>query len=105
MRAKIYTPARNAMQSGQAKTGGWVFEYAPVAPKRTDPLMGWSGSKGAINQIRMNFDTKEAAIAYAQSKGVEYDVVESSSRTRKPIIRKMGYAENFVPDRRMPWTH
>ena len=105
MRAKIYTPARNAMQSGQAKTGEWVFEYAPVAPKSTDPLMGWTGSKGALNQVRMVFETKEAAIAYAEKKGVAFDVVDCAARTRKPIIRKMGYAENFVPNRRVPWTH
>ena len=29
MRARIYQPAKTAMQSGTAKTTGWVLEFAP----------------------------------------------------------------------------
>ncbi len=105
MRVRIYQPARSAMQSGTAKTHEWLLEAAPLAPKKRDPLMGWSGSKGAMSQVKMRFASKEEAIEYAQSKGLDYDIVESPARKRKPNIRKLGYAENFVPNRRMPWTH
>ena len=39
MTARIYLPARNAMQSGQSKDK-WVLEYEPESPRRIEPLMG-----------------------------------------------------------------
>ncbi len=105
MYARIYKPAPSAMQSGPSKSSEWIVEAAPQSPKKRDPLMGWSGSKGATAQIKMRFSSKEDAISYAEARGLEYDVIESNPRKRKPNIRKMGYAENFVPTRRMPWTH
>ena len=41
MRARIYQPARNAMQSGTAKTRDWVLEYAASSARSVDPLMGF----------------------------------------------------------------
>ncbi len=34
MSARIYSPARTAMQSGKAKTGRWVLEFEPEEPRR-----------------------------------------------------------------------
>ncbi|NIM09025.1 MAG: ETC complex I subunit, partial [Planctomycetales bacterium] len=62
MQARIYQPARNAMQSGTAKTHEWVLEFAPDAERKVDPLMGWTGSPDTQSQVRMKFPTKEAAI-------------------------------------------
>ena len=105
MRAKIYSPARNPMQSGQAKTGHWVLEFQQSSSKSVDPLMGWSGSKGTSGQIRMSFESKDAAIQYAQAQNLNYDIIEIEARKRKFNIRKQGYAENFSTNRRQPWTH
>ncbi len=105
MRARIFQPARSAMQSGTAKTHEWFLEMAPQAPKKRDPLMGWSGSKGVAGQIKMRFASKEEAVRYAEEKGWAYEVIEAAARKRKPNIRPMGYAENFTPNRRTPWTH
>ncbi len=105
MRARIYKPARSAMQSGTAKTHEWLLEMAPQAPKKRDPLMGWSGSKGTANQIKMRFKSKEEAMQYAIDRGMDFDVIDTVARKRKHNIRPLGYAENFVPSRRMPWTH
>lgn len=103
MRARIYQPAKTAMQSGTAKTTGWVLEFAPVSPREIDPLMGWTSSDDMESQIHLRFDTREAAEAYAQSKGLAYDVAERSAR--KPVIRQRGYGENFATDRKGVWTH
>ncbi len=105
MHVRIYQPARSAMQSGTAKTHEWLLEAAPQSPKKRDPLMGWSGSKGTNSQIKMRFATKEEAIKYAEEHGYAYEIFETPARKRKPNIRKLGYAENFVPNRRLPWTH
>lgn len=103
MRARIYKPARNAMQSGTAKTRQWVLEFAPSSPREVDPLMGWTSSSDTQTQVRLKFDSKEAALDYAKDHGIDAQVFEP--KTRKPNIRARGYAENFAVDRRSPWTH
>ncbi|MDA7428088.1 ETC complex I subunit [Primorskyibacter aestuariivivens] len=103
MRARIYKPARNAMQSGTAKTRQWVLEFAPSSPREVDPLMGWTSSSDTQAQVRLKFDSKEAALDYAKDHGIDAQVFEP--KTRKPNIRARGYAENFAVDRRSPWTH
>jgi len=76
MRARIYQPAKTAMQSGMGKAKTWVLEFAPMAEKELDPLMGWTSSGDTQSQVRLRFESREAAEAYAQSKGIEYDLVE-----------------------------
>ena len=44
MTARIYKPARTAMQSGTAKTKEWVLDYEPEQRRVIDPLMGWTSS-------------------------------------------------------------
>jgi NADH dehydrogenase len=103
MRARIYQPARTAMQSGTAKAKGWVLEFAPAAAREVDPLMGWTSSGDTQAQVKLRFDTREAALAYAEEKGIEAEVTEP--KARKPVIRPRGYGENFATDRRGAWTH
>lgn len=103
MRARIYKPARNAMQSGTAKTRLWILEFAQGASKEVDPLMGWTGSADTQSQVRLRFETLEAAEEYARDRGIEYDVAQP--KTRAANIRPRGYGENFATDRRGAWTH
>lgn len=103
MRARIYQPAKTAMQSGTAKTKTWVLEYAPASSREVDPLMGWTSSDDTQSQVRLRFDTAEAAEDYAKARGIEYDLVQP--KMRKPVIRARGYGENFATDRKGAWTH
>jgi NADH dehydrogenase len=103
MRARIYQPARNAMQSGTAKTKGWVLEFAPSSAREVDPLMGWTSSSDTATQVRLRFETREDAEDYARANGLEFEVLVPQSR--KPNIRPMGYGENFATSRRGAWTH
>jgi len=103
MRARIYQPAKTAMQSGSAKTHQWVLEFAPASEREVDPLMGWTSSTDTQSQVRLKFETREAAEVYAAEKGIEYDLVEP--KPRKPVIRARGYGENFATDRKGAWTH
>ena len=102
MRVRIYQPARNAMQSGNARTKKWVMEFPPQG-RDIDPLMGWTSSSDTQTQVRMTFESKEAALAYALKHGIEVVVVPAHER--KLNIRAGGYGENFSPSRREPWTH
>ena len=103
MPARIYRPARTAMSSGTAKTKHWVLEYAPASAREVDPLMGWTSSSDTQTQVKLQFDTKEAALEYANDHGLE--VVVQDPKVRKPNIRARGYGENFATDRRGAWTH
>lgn len=103
MRARIYKPARTAMQSGQAKTKEWVLDYAPATEREIDPLMGWTSSDDTQRQVRLRFDTQEAAEAYARENGIEVEV--QAPQSRKPNIRPGGYGENFATNRKGNWTH
>jgi len=92
MTARIYCPSKNAMQSGRAKTHRWVLEFAPSSAKTVDPLMGWTGSRDMkADQLKLTFETREAAIAYAERNGIDYRVMEH--QTRKIVPKS--YADNF----------
>lgn len=103
MRARIYQPAKTAMSSGQAKTRTWILDFAPDSPRSVDPLMGWTSTSDMQSQVRLRFDSKEAALAYAREHGIDAQVLEP--KKRKANIRPRGYAENFAFDRRTAWTH
>ncbi len=103
MRARIYQPAKTAMSSVLGKTQHWVLEFVPAAPREVDPLMGWTSSADTQSQVRLTFDTREAAEAYAREHGIEAQVFEP--KKRKPNIRPRGYGENFATNRRGVWTH
>ena len=101
MLARIHRPAKNAMQSGKAKTKDWVLEFEPSSAKNPDPLMGWTQSQDTRGQVVMKFETKEEAVAYAQTHGIAFQLIEP--KTVKPIIK--AYADNFAYTRKQPWTH
>jgi hypothetical protein len=101
MRARIYRPARNAMQSGKARTKLWLLEYEAEAPRTIDPLMGWTSSGDMRQQVTLEFDTAEEAIAYADANGIAYQVFEPHVPTPRP----KAYSDNFKFDRRVPWSH
>lgn len=103
MRARIYQPARTAMSSGTAKTKTWVLDYAPASARDVDPLMGWTSSDDTQSQVRLRFASKEAALEYANSNGIDAMVFEP--KKRKPNVRAGGYGENFATKRREVWTH
>lgn len=101
--ARIYKPAKTAMQSGTAKTHDWVLEFAPASAREVDPLMGWTSSGDTQAQVKLRFETKEAALAYAAEKGI--DVIVQDPKERRPNLRPGGYGENFATNRRGAWTH
>ena len=79
------------MQSGRANTKLWSLVLADDSKTSRDGLMGWHGGTNTVNQVRLNFPTKEDAIEYAKKNDLEYEVLESSERK---VISK-SYADNF----------
>ena len=99
--ARIFRPAKTAMQSGRGRTRSWVLEYAPATPRRPDPLMGWIGSADTQAQVRLTFKSRDEAVAYADRNGIVYDLELPPPRRIKP----KAYADNFRYGRIENWTH
>ncbi|MGE0717599.1 MAG: ETC complex I subunit [Alphaproteobacteria bacterium] len=93
--ARIYLPAKTAMQSGRARTREWVLEFPPSQAKRADPLMGWISSADTRQQVRLTFATREEAEAHAKRLGLDFTVLPTHER----VIRPKSYADNFRYDR------
>lgn len=90
-RARIFRPAKSAMQSGLGATRRWVLEYEPETPREPDPLMGWSSARDTLNEVRLNFATLEEAKQFAEKHGVDYVVIAAPERRFRP----KSYADNF----------
>ena len=102
MLAKIYRPAKNAMQSGKAASKRWRLEFETDASRpMTEALMGWTSSADPQGQVRLYFETKEQAIAFARAHGIPHQVTEPAETKR--IIK--AYGDNFAFARREPWSH
>lgn len=101
MPARIFKPAKNAMQSGVAKTKVWQLDYEPELPRVVEPLMGWTSSSDMKQQLTLHFATREEAVAYCERKGIPYQVIEP----KEPARRQAAYADNFSFRRAEPWTH
>ncbi len=89
------------MQSGTAKTTRWLLEFEQERPREIDPLMGWTSSSDMRQQVKLWFDTREEAIAYAQRNGIAASVEDAKSAKR----RTMAYSDNFKFNRVGSWTH
>jgi hypothetical protein len=100
MAARIYKPARNAMQQGSAPRD-WVLEYEPDKPQSIEPLMGWTSSADTKSQVRLSFATKDEAVAFATRHGIAFRLEEP----QKTVLRPKSYAENFKFGRPDRWTH
>ena len=101
MYAKIYKPEASAMTSGRANLDAWFLEYETDEPRMIDPLTGNDRNTDTRQQIKMKFDSLEAAVSYAKAKRIPHRVI--AVQKTKRISRS--YSENFAYDRKMPWTH
>ena len=91
MPARIYQPPKNAMQSGRARSDGWILEFVPAEAKKPDPLMGWAGSGDMQQQVVLSFVSADEAQAYAAKYGIEARVIATPPRK----LKIQAYADNF----------
>jgi ETC complex I subunit conserved region len=99
--ARIYKPAKTAMQSGTANTKAWLLDYEPEQAQQIEPLMGWTSSGDMRQQVRLRFDTAEEAVAYCERHGIAYQVF-GDKPAAPPVI---SYSDNFAFKRIDAWTH
>ena len=90
-KAKIYLPTKTAMQSGLKKTKNWLLEFETKDPG-INAFMGWESSIDTLSEIKLEFYSKESAIAYAKKNYIDYYIVEPQKRK----IVKKSYSDNFT---------
>ena len=90
-KARIYIPAKTAMQSGRGKTKKWILEFI-TKNTSINPLMGWESSTDTREEVVLRFSSKEKAIEYAESNDISYKVIEP--KKREFVIKS--YADNFL---------
>jgi len=100
-RARIFQQPKTATQSGRAGTAEWMLEFEPAEARRADPLMGWIGSADTQAQVRLRFESREEAVAFAEREGLAYEV--ELPRVRKFVPKS--YSDNFRFGRSENWTH
>jgi len=89
--ARITEEQRKTTQSGKAMQGRWTLEFERQEAQRPDPLTGWNGSGDTKTQVRLRFDSKEEALAYAERKGFTVHLVPAA-----PVgLKLQAYADNF----------
>lgn len=91
MTARIYQPAKTAMSSGQSKSKHWVLEFKPISPHYKDALTGWNSNDDTQQQVRLKFNTLDAARAYADANNITARVIKPKITPR----RTKSYADNF----------
>jgi hypothetical protein len=89
------------MQSGTAKTKDWVLDFEPEEPREIEPLMGWTSSGDMRQEVRLQFETAEEAVAYCEREGIPYQLFPAQAE--RPRIQS--YSDNFSYKRREAWTH
>ena len=90
-KAKIYIPAKTAMQSGLKKYDIWILEFI-TEKTGINPLMGWETSTDTYSELNLEFKSKDLAIEYAKKNNILFEVIEPQKRK----ITKKSYADNFI---------
>ena len=79
------------MQSAQTKSNKWLLEFN-TKDSTINPLMGWESSTETLSELKLEFTSKELAIAYAKKNKIVFELIEPQKRK----IVKKSYADNFT---------
>ncbi|KAK8678083.1 hypothetical protein V6N13_143595 [Hibiscus sabdariffa] len=93
-RVIIYSPARTATQQGSGKVGKWKINFLSTH-KWENPLMGWTSTGDPyanVGEAGLEFDSEEAAKAFADKYGWEYQV-----KKRHTPLLKIDELKHYFP--------
>lgn len=91
--AYIYRPARTAMQAGKAHTRRWILTWRPNPPQKKEHLMQWDATRDTQNQVSLSFDSREAAVFFAQKSDIPFIVEDDTRQAMSPSPKS--YADQF----------
>lgn len=91
---RIYRQSKSATQSSNHNGSFWLLDWDVLGKgnRWENDLMGYQGSADYMQGTIMKFDTKEAAIRFAQGQGWDHYIQEPKTRH----FRKKDYSVNFL---------
>lgn len=91
---RIFRESKPATQSGTHNATFWKLDWDVLGKgnRWENDLMGYQGSADALQGTIMKFDTKDAAVRFAEGQGWSFYVQEPKVRH----FRRKEYANNFV---------
>ncbi|GBG79991.1 hypothetical protein CBR_g30252 [Chara braunii] len=92
-RVVVFQPSKVVTQSGSSKWKNWRITFLSTQ-KWENPLMGWTSTSDTlanVGEAGLYFDSKEAAIQFAEKHGWEYEVQGPKEEVKTP----KSYADNF----------
>ena len=87
----VYKPQKSPTQSGLKRSTCWVLESFNKPDFETDLLTGWKGKNNNDFYIKLKFNSKEEAIAYAAKNNFHAKVIDDKDK----IMKIKSYADNF----------
>ena len=91
MQASIYQPTKTTMQSGVHNCKNWILEFTHDGSRKIEPIMGWVSSEDMLQEVKLKFPNKDAAINFAKKNNLSYEVIEPQHKK----FSKRSYADNF----------
>ena len=88
----IFQPSKSAMQSGIGKSDKWCLSNSVANKSFINSIFCWTGSSNSEKNLTLFFDTLESAVRYAESRKLDFEVIE----TKKRKIIKKSYSSNFI---------
>ncbi|MFL1781175.1 hypothetical protein ABSA28_00893 [Candidatus Hepatincolaceae symbiont of Richtersius coronifer] len=97
VKALIYKPSRNAMQSGLGNTKEWLLILTKASQDQLEDLMKWTSTFDTSDQVKIYFDSEVEAVNYAINHHLLFEVF----KPHMPKRAKKSYSMNFTKDRNL----
>ena len=88
----IFQPTKSAMQSGLSSSKKWCLSNIATHETFINSVFCWTGSSNPEQNLTLFFDTLESAVRYAESKKLNFEIIE----TKKRKVIKKSYSKNFI---------
>ena len=87
------------MQSGDGNAYQWQISWKN-RQRWSNPLMGWTSTADPLSNLKLTFDSKEDAIAYAEKNGWKIEVRGSTAKANENVTAGThNYSHNFMSRR------
>lgn len=96
-RVKVAPRFLNTMQSGTRTAHQWEISW-PASERWSNPLTGWTSTADPHGSMKLSFNSKEEAVAFAEKNGWAFDVAPPVSPQCYPDAER-NYSQNFLNPR------
>ena len=87
------------MQSGDGNAYQWVITWKN-RQRWSNPLMGWTSTADPMSNVKLIFDSKEDAVAYAEKNGWKSEVRGDTAKANDNVAAgTSNYSHNFLTRR------